>query len=54
MPVDTVSSAGEPLDVAWPKDGFWGEIAERFRALFTLQRNPQEGFGRFVPEASGG
>jgi hypothetical protein len=54
MPVDTVTSAGVPLDVAWPKDGFWGEIAERFRALFTLRHNPQGGFGRFVPEASGG
>ena len=54
MPVDTVNSAGEPFDVAWPKGGFWGEIAERFRALFTLRRNPQGGFGRFVSEASGG
>ena len=35
----------------WPTDGFLGELAERFRTLFPLRRNPQGGFGRFVPEA---
>jgi hypothetical protein len=52
--IDAVTPTGEPFDIAWPSDGIIGEIMERMRALFTLRRNPTGGFGRFVPEASGG
>lgn len=52
--IEVMTPDGASLDVAWPRAGFFGELAERWRALFTLQRGARGGFGRLVPEASGG
>jgi hypothetical protein len=54
MVVDTVTPCGEPLPWRWPSDGVFGEICERLKAMFSLRRHPTGGFGRLVPEASGG
>jgi hypothetical protein len=52
--ISAASGAGEPMELAWPSDGFWGGVRQRLFALFSLRRNWSGGFGGFMPEASGG
>jgi hypothetical protein len=52
--VACATPGGEPLEIEWPSDGWFGELFERARAFLTLRRNPRGGFGGFGPEVSGG
>lgn len=52
--VEAVTPTGEAFPFTWPRAGILGEILTRFNAMLTLRRNPTGGFGRLVPEASGG
>jgi hypothetical protein len=54
LALDVITPEGEPVPVAWPGNGFFGELAVRWFAFFKLKRSSQGGFGAFVPESSGG
>ena len=54
LPLEVISPAGQPLEVSWPKNGFFSELAVRLFASFRLRRNLRGGFGAFVPESSAG
>ncbi len=48
-----VTTAGLPIAESWSSTGFLAETWFRFTTWF-MRRNPQGGFGAFVPESSGG
>ncbi len=52
--VELIYPNGSSSPMPWPGSGMFGEIWLRLRTLLTLRRNPSGGFGRFVPESSGG
>jgi hypothetical protein len=41
-------------DLRWPGTGFLSGILYRMGVLLSMRRNPKGGYGRFVPESSGG
>lgn len=49
-----LTASGTPLDFSWPPSGFWSRMLYRAELLFRLKPGAQGGFGRFIPEASGG
>ena len=54
MTIEVVTAAGAAIGFSWPAAGFWGCLSHRARLALSLHPNARGGYGRFVPESSGG
>ncbi len=52
--IECRSTDGRALDFVWPPMGFWSQLAHRLGLWLSLRPNIYGGYGRFVPESSGG
>lgn len=47
LPITTLTSTGQPLDVEWPTSGIFGRIGQRLYALFGLEQHIGGNFGNY-------
>ncbi len=52
--IDVTTSSGATSQIDWPAHSMFGKIYHQFKLLLSLKPNEQGGYGRFVPESSGG
>lgn len=54
LPISAIDLDGAQLPIRWPAAGVLGSLLHRVRLFVTLRPNERGGYGRFVPESSGG
>ena len=52
--LEVLTHTGTPAEITWPARGMLGKIYYRVKLFLSLRPNEQGGYGRFVPESSGG